>query len=888
MNTTGLLDWQGVLVAPDAVGGKALSLARMARYGLPVPPGRVIVAGWSQRWVQDAGLEDAFAQAVTQCLAGDEAPLARVRQQLAATPLPAALIAHITTLLAEPDWLHAALAVRSSAIGEDGSKASFAGIYQTVLNVSGADQVLAAIRQVWLSLWTPTALAYRQRILGTQDVPGMGVVLMPLLPAKASGIAFTCDPITGRDDQLVIHAQWGLGESLVSGQSAGDEYHFVEDAYVDQLQPAARLRGSKTHKTIPAASGRTDTVATSAAEAAAEVLDASQALALAHLLHDAALALDFANPHFDLEWVWDGSQFWLTQARPVTRRPRYTYPQIAAQPACWTRGNTCEVVPDPLSALDWSNSRKLVNALLSQGLTMAGYPVLPGVQRAGIFHGRLYLELSIIQWEIFDGFGVSPTETNLLVGGHRAEIRVAPPSWRHKLKTGSYMLRYALKSPARRKRGLKAIDHSMQLAREWRQTPLPDVPADLHALLMQRLQEVRHHEDIFFLQGSGAASLSMLVQQMEKRFPGEGQSLTTALMAGGEPSVTARQGYALIELAHLAADDALAGPALRQGQLDQAFVQQLPSDNRFRLAYAQFLDQYGHRAIYETYFRNPRWREEPGYLLGALKDLAGVDLPALRQRQHTAAQQAEQRVRKAVSWPVWWMLRYLLGAARTECNQREAARSALMAHVEPSRHALLAIGRILVARQALDQPDDIFMLTTPEVFRALEGHIPAAGLLARVQDRQRLFADWQAVTPPDILMQDADLQLHATHHHADHLVTLTRADGQHYQGVPTGTGIGQGRVRLLRHPSEGHLLQPGEILVAPSTDPGWTPLFLKAGGLIVETGGYLSHGAIVAREFGIPAVVNLPGILGLLADGDRVEVNGVTGLVRRVPDGPVE
>ena len=232
----------------------------------------------------------------------------------------------------------------------------------------------------------------------TGDAPAMAVLIMPLLPATASGIAFTCDPIDGRDDRLIIHAQWGLGESLVSGQAAGDEYLFAEDPLDDHLWPLARKLGRKSQKTVPLATGGTETRATGSDEAAAFVLTPSQAMVLANLLRDAALALDFTMPCYDLEWVWDGQSFWLTQARPVTARARLTYPILQEQPTYWSRGNTCEVVPDPLSPVDWSNSRKLVNALLEQGYAMAGYPLLEGVQRAGLFHGRLYLELSLIQW----------------------------------------------------------------------------------------------------------------------------------------------------------------------------------------------------------------------------------------------------------------------------------------------------------------------------------------------------------------------------------------------------------------------------------------------------------------------------------------------------------
>src|SRR5690242_2360609 len=214
-----ILDWQGVLAAdPATVGEKAWHLARLKQLGLPVPEGLVILVGW--RTLQD-----------------DEA-------------MAPELLAALQEALAARGWLNQQLAVRSSAAGEDSATASFAGIYRTCLNVCGIEQVQFAVREMWASLSSPTAIAYRQRLGQGASMPGMAVIVMPLLPAIASGIAFTCDPITGRDDRLVIHAQWGLGESLVGGQATGDEYAFGEDLLDDHWVLLDEQIGSKATKAV--------------------------------------------------------------------------------------------------------------------------------------------------------------------------------------------------------------------------------------------------------------------------------------------------------------------------------------------------------------------------------------------------------------------------------------------------------------------------------------------------------------------------------------------------------------------------------------------------------------------------------------------------------------
>jgi len=833
MSSLGAEDW---LVDDDrllagsaaAVGGKAWQLARLRRFGLPVPEFLVIPAACS-----------------------------RLRRD----GVPAELLAALDAAIERRGWQGQALAVRSSAVGEDGSKASFAGIYHSCLNVLGCEQLAAAIAAVWASLDTPTAAAYRQK-LGLPDAPAMAVIVMPMIAAQASGIAFTCDPLNGRFDRLVVHAQWGLGESLVAGQAAGDEYVFVENA-ASEWYLLERRAGSKQTMSVALAAGGTASQAVPPERAAGFVFEAEQAERLANLLYDAAIALDFVAPFYDLEWAWDGQRFWLTQARPVTARPYRSYDALRGQPVIWTRGNTCEVMPEPLSPCDWAFSRWGVNSLLEQGWKLCGYPLLPGVQRAGLFHGRLYLEASILQWEAWDAIGLLPGQLNALMGGHQPEIAVPSPSWRQRLMRLGRMLRYLVLAPGQRRRGMAAVARVHATASQMRQTPLPNDDTGLARLLRQQALAAGAEVEMHFLQGSGGGTLSLLVPMLEKAFPGEGEALLAALMAGGEPSVTAQQGYALLALARLAKSPECYG--------------QPEKSPKFQKAFAEFLEKYGHRGHYETYYRSPRLREQPELLLAQIAALADVDEAALRQRQQAARDQAWAKL--ATRLPLWrrLLLRQMIKAANQECNQREAARSAIVASLDAARRTILAAAQLGVEQGALRQVEDCFLGMPSEAFRVLAGDLPPAGMLARVLEREVIFKAWEKEEAPEYLLVDAVGSPQAPARPA----VRETVEGTVWRGVATGTGVARGRVRVLRHPADGQALLPGEILVAPSTDPGWTPLFLQAAGLIVETGGYMSHGAIVAREFALPAVVNLPGIMAMLRDGDEVEVDGRCGEVRR-------
>ncbi len=808
-------------------GGKARHLALLRHHGLPVPDFLVIPALWS------AGRGGEF---------------------------PPGLDRSLADALATRGWLDLPLAVRSSAIGEDGADASFAGIHRSCLNVRGLPALTEAIAAVWASLDTPAAEAYRARA-GLSGTPAMAVVLMPLLAAESAGIGFTSDPLSGREDRLVVHAHWGLGEALVSGEAAGDEYVFAEDS-VDAWRLTERRAGSKSVMRVAARDGGTALVPTAPARAGLPVLNREQAEALAALLRDAALALDYTAPFFDLEWAHDGSRFWLLQARPVTRRPRHTYPTLKGQPAIWTRGNTCEIMPAPLQPMDWNFSRRGVNHLLEQGWKLAGYPLMEGVQRAKLFRGRLYLEAAIMQWEAWDAIGLAPERFNALMGGHQPAIPVPPPGWRQRSARLLRSLRYVMKAPATRRRGEAAIQRMRSLARRALRAPML---TDAHAWqdwLSQLSRPAREEFDLFFLQGSGGGSLALLLETLDKAFPGEGQAITAALLAGGEPSVTARQGYALLDLARKAAR----APAPAQDDPD------------FSAALQAFLAEYGHRGHYETYFRAKSWRMAPELLLAQLPGLAGVDEEALRARQRAASESARQRLRAALPLGKRLWVQALVQAARRECNQREAARSALIAHLDAGRHAWLGAGAWLVEKGLLGAADDVFWLFPSEIGRTVEGQLSFCALAARIEARRRVFGQWEAQDAPDHFVAESADGGVATACPA----SPVQAHDAAWRGVPTGTGVGRGRVCILRHPDEGERMQAGDILVAPSTDPGWTHLFLKTAGLVVETGGYLSHGAIVAREFALPTVVNLPGIMGCLRDGDEVEVDGTTGQVRRI------
>lgn len=843
-----VLDWAAAAVAgPQRAGGKGWQLGVLAGLGAPVPPGFVIDS-------------EAFVERPCE---GD---------------LAAPLVAALARALDVRGWTDLPLAVRSSASSEDSARASFAGIYRSFLNVRGVSGLIDAVRRIRESSREPAALAYCERLGLDGDASRMAVVVMPMVPAVASGVAFTCDPVSGREDQVIIHGNWGLGESLVGGQIDADEY-CLQESYPDaSLSLVARKCGTKVHMTAPCGKFGTRKSDTPRALAARFVLTPLQAIELGNLVRDAATALDYTRPLYDIEWVWDGVAFSIVQARPVTTRGRQTYPGLMGQPTVWSRGNSRDVLPDPLPALDRSVSMPLINRMLTRNAALAGYQTMPGVQRTTLHHGRVFFETSTLQWESYDGFDVSPKAYNRLLGGHQPEICVRNATPGERLSRAWRGMRFLRKCVWPRLKAKSTLARAHQAAARRLAERAPGDARALATELHAQVLRMRSAEDLMLLQASGSALL-VLLDLLERYFPEQGGALAASLMSGGEPSVTAALSHELLQLAHTAEADAAALEWLRSPRRPgQDWRGQLANDSTFGRAFEAFLRRFGHRAVYESYLHNPRWRENPDYLLDTVSSLIGYDAAPLHDRQLVNSRAACRRIRQGL--PIWCrpLIPVLVKLAIAERNMRESARSAFTAHSGVTRRLVLALGERCSAAGDLQSAQDVFHLTLAELRALADGHLSASHAAKRVALRRRQFDAFSAYEAPDVIIES-----HGSAASITPIVTgrQARADRTEWRGIVAADGYAIGSAHIAHRPAEALKLVLGDILVAPATDPSWTPAFLKAGAIVMETGGYLSHGAIVARELGIPAVVNLPGILDAIRMGDRLEVDANKGLVRR-------
>jgi phosphohistidine swiveling domain-containing protein len=381
---------------------------------------------------------------------------------------------------------------------------------------------------------------------------------------------------------------------------------------------------------------------------------------------------------------------------------------------------------------------------------------------------------------------------------------------------------------------------------------------------------------IGFSNGYASAFKDLLDIQLRKVAGDRTPGLMARLLAGSGEVTSAEQGYRIVDLAGAARGDPAALAWLQRREPAQIW-ETLPSHSPFRHEFARFLGDFGHRAVYEADIINPRWHDDPGYILDQVRCMLDAPQdgdPRQVARQVSAAAWAE--VKQLTRWrrP---LLRWLVGQVQRGFALREAGKSGMVASLWPTRRLLLELVCRLVASGHMERPEQVFHLSKVDLLGLLCGHWDGHGAGALADDRAAQREAWLTLAPPDVIVEGEGV---------DGLVSVQRptivSNGQVWHGTGVSSGRATGVARIIRHPDEGRRLGLGEILVAPSTDPGWTPLFIRASAVVMETGGYLSHGAIVAREYGLPAVVNIPDILSHIKDGDTLTVDGDAATVGRL------
>jgi phosphohistidine swiveling domain-containing protein len=822
-------------------GGKGANLGELIAAGFPVPDGVVITT-------------EAYAYAADAARIDPGEPEAAARR-FRNTVVPKAIAAQ--ALEAYRALGGGAVAVRSSATAEDLPGASFAGQQDTYLGVTGDEALLDAIGRCWASLWNERAVAYRlDHDIDGRDVK-LAVVVQRMVAATAAGVLFTADPVIGRRSRAVIDAALGLGDAVVSG--AVDPDHYVADPVTGEIVERTVRRDEP-------------------------VLDDAQVRELAAI--GLRIERHFGSPQ-DIEFAFEADRrLWIVQSRPITTL--YPLPhepaREAAGPRVYLSASVAQGYFEPITPMGQEPFRRIgemLAAAFARGRRSGG-PVRSPVVEAGL---RLFVDVTPalrdpLGREILERLtGIAESRSSVVIRKLASDARFAP---RSSSRVGSirrivplvvrsrvpiFALRLMRSPDATRERYVRDIE---------RVTHIDLPPTATSAARLDAVEKLIRSAPRFAMPRLlGLIVAGMLSYAAASRLLGdratrqELQSLTLGL----PHNPTTEMDLALWGLTTEIRPD----PASRKALLERPAAELaaayrdgvLPRPLQDGLA--AFLARYGFRSIGEIDLGVPRWSEDPTHLLGAIANYLhlGDDALAPDAQFERGAREAEALVATLlgrVRGPRRRALRFFLGRLRALMGSRELPKYTLIRLLfTPMRELLKPVGEELAAAGRLESPDDIYFVTLDEARQAVAGADLREIVAARRATHDRELARRHV---PRVLLSDG----------TDAEVALVDVPEGALRGSPASPGVVTAPARVILSP-QGARLRPGEILVAPSTDPGWTPLFLTAGGLVMEMGGMMSHGAVVAREYGIPAVVGVAGATQRIATGEEITVDGSAGVV---------
>jgi len=850
------------------VGGKASGLARLIAQGFPVPPGLCLTVEAYRQFLHEQQMDaDALWKQVREAKGGDRAAVLedcreRIRQGRLSGDCVSELKRHLETLRrpADQQW-----AVRSSATNEDATRASFAGLYHTVLGVPGGDPLETAVRAVWASLWDEQVAAYYKRVGWSDRPPAMAVVIQPVLDARAAGVLYTIHPVTGRADQLVVNAVPGLAAGLVDGTMTPDQFTLHWNGSTLRAEVRERVIAKKSRAIRLGISGVIDEELAPSERERPPVTDGELEV-LAQMGKRVETALD--RP-VDIEWAIDGQGLWLLQARPVTVSPgQVPLPPVVCE---WSRTNFKETMPEVPSPLGISFLEQFMDLFLMGPYRRLGCLIPPGMSSVRIHRGRPYLNVSLM-YALIEQLRGDPSTLAEHMGGHTVSRplpieRLSPPALLRAGVLVAWWIRQAASQSARWFADMKRMgsEHHRDAVQA---LTLVQVRERIGALN----EEFLRREMTFGIAGGVTQCLQALGFLLPRWLGEDWRGLLNAALQGQAHAISAQQIIRLAELVEVARHDETVRSVFAQADWDGWTADRSLRGTAFFRLFEQYLADYGHRGLGESDIMSPRFADQPEVVLEVLRHQ--INAPTAQSPADIIARQQRVRergcaaIRARCGWFRWQIFSWWYRRLCRFYALREANRHHLMYYAGATRQLLLRAGALLAERGLLDQAEDIF-------FIRVEEQLPLLALEARdwrglVQARKRARAADLATVVPDQLIDGAEETA------ADRL-----PDTGGWRGVPISAGLATGPARIIRTLEDWKKVVPGDILVAPVIDPGMAPLFGIAAGLVVEMGGTLSHGAIIAREYGLPAVANIPGITASLADGDIVELDAASGTVRR-------
>ncbi|MEU4732397.1 rifamycin-inactivating phosphotransferase [Streptomyces sp. NPDC023588] len=847
------------------VGGKGAHLGALSRIeGVRVPGGFCVTTEAFRRIIKQAPSACDLLDRLSRVNPDDREAVrtlsARIRRTIEGTAIPDDLAAAIIRALARSGE-RAAYAVRSSATAEDLPTASFAGQQDSYLNVVGPRAILQHISRCWASLFTERAVTYRHRNGIDHRTVHMAVVVQQMAFPHASGVLFTADPVTGNRKVATVDAGFGLGEALVSGLVNPDVF-MVRDGEV-----VARTIASKKRAVTALPAGGTHEVAVDARRQEQPALTDAQAVRLAGL--GRRIEAHFGRPQ-DIEWCLVDDGFRIVQSRPITT--------LFPVPESGDRHNHVYV--------SVGHGQMMTDPMKPLGFSMWQLTAMVPMHEAG---GRLFVDVTArlaspaSRAALLDAFGKGDPlvrdalETILdrgdFIPPHPDPVSGGPPpaGAPDPIATDPAIVTDLIE---RSRVSLAALERDIRTK---------SGPA-LFDFLLEAFEE---HKRIL----SDPLSIQVIMAGMEAtwwlndklaQWLGEKNAADTLTLSAPD-NVTSEMGLALLDVADVIRPLPEVVAFLR-GVQDDDFLDglaKLEGGPEARDAIEAYLDRYGMRCVGEIDITRPRWREHPSTLVPVILDhvrnfepgAAGRRFELGRQKAHKKEQDVLSRLRalpdgdgKADE------TKRMIDRVRTFIGYREYPKYGIISRYFVYKQALMKEAARLVRAGVLAERDDVFHLTFQELHEVVRSSRPVDPQL--LQQRKEAFRAHHALTPPRVLTSDGEALTGAYRRDDVPAGALV--------GVPVSAGTVEGRARVVLDMAQADL-EAGDILVTAFTDPSWSPLFVGIAGLVTEVGGLMTHGAVIAREYGLPAVVGVERATRLIRDGQRIRVHGTDGYIEILP-----
>lgn len=830
------------------LGGKGANLHRLHRAGLAVPPGFVVPVDVFRSAVAAGG--ESHLQHLAGCLEqGDPCTPGELRARYPElVSLLEALRGPLEATLAAAKLSDCWLAVRSSGTLEDGLVASYAGVLESFLGVEAA-HLPEAVVLCWASAFTRRCREYSETIGNDPDDMAVAVVVQPVLPAVVSGIVHTRDPLTG-EAGMVIEAVRGLNHVACDG-------HTTPEVLRCRRFGCDRTPADQPWQEVLAVSG-IRRIAVSEAERKRPVLTGAQRRELIRLARRVEALL--GGPQ-DIEWTLAQGRIWLLQARPVT---------AAANSRVWTRANLRELYPEVVTPLTGSLIRGVQQNWYVDYFARMGFDVChlgPGMR---VIRGRPYLNLSLLRC-LAESAGVDGAHVEANIGSEAAlPAEKAAPNLGRAFKTGLPLLRIVGRYLRAGFSSARTLEQTTRLVAEMElrdPTGLDD--AELLAGALRCFRGLQPLYDATADVAGAVEAIDIVTQAVP--------ASTAVRIRESEARGDSREVHAFGELIRLASEERETRLRFLMSNGSGVPCVEAFRGTRFGGALQQYLTEYGFRALYESDSGVPRYAEDPRLLLAAIQ----ANVRAGKTPGPPVAA-AEAEAPQSSSGLLHFLARWIRGGRERLLARRQEIRQGTSRLIAAERSWELALARRWQARGWIDHEEDFWQLTLEDIEAALTDPSLGPGWLRyRIERRHARGQEWHAEAMPICWPPPA-----ATAGPAQ--VVDPSLDPEGLRGIPVSPGVVEGRVKLVLRPEDALGLEPDRILVAPFAGPAWAPFFASARGLVVELGGALSHSSILAREYGLPAVANVPEVTRLLRDGDLIRIDGGKGLVWRLENPAVE